>query len=66
MNTLQQIPQRRTKDFTVYAANMMLDYAQGADLECATKGTDNYVPVTFPAWDWWGFDYRIKPITITG
>jgi len=58
------IPQRGTKEFTVYAANMMLDYAQGAVVELLNINSANGLfseVVGQPAWNWAQYDYRIKP-----
>lgn len=61
MLTDSTIPPRGAKDFTQYAISVMMAYDRGEAVECAHKGRSNFDPMTFPAWNWDGCDYRIKP-----
>jgi hypothetical protein len=40
---------------------VMQAYMRGEAIEVSDKGADDWREIKHPIWDWYGFEYRIKP-----
>lgn len=40
---------------------VMQAHARGEAIEVSDKGADDWSEIKHPIWDWYGFEYRIKP-----
>lgn len=40
---------------------VMQAYVRGEAIEVSDKGADDWREIKRPIWDWYGFEYRIKP-----
>lgn len=51
------------KEDTKKAAEVMLAFAAGEEVECFSSTTPNagWFTTSAPLWDWNGFNYRVKP-----
>lgn len=50
-----------TREEARKAAEVMLAYANGAEIEYTAKDYNNWIKVDSSGFNWYGYDYRVKP-----